>query len=67
MCVLPGLVRLDLGVGGGLDVDSEEVVGVVSCEMDKSVETTYGIFLRLIPTFLSFITLSFTLQFSILP
>ena len=33
MCVLPGLVRLDLGVGGGLDGDSEEVVGVVSCEM----------------------------------
>ena len=28
--VQPGLVRLYLGVGGGLDGDSEEVVGVVS-------------------------------------
>ena len=27
--VLPGLVRLDLEVGGGLDGDGEEVVGVV--------------------------------------
>ena len=27
--VLPGLVRLDLGVGGGLDGDGEEVAGVV--------------------------------------
>ena len=34
MCVLPGLVRLDLGVGGGLDGDGDEVVGVVSCEME---------------------------------
>ena len=33
MCELPGLVRLDLGVGGGLDGDSGEVLGVVSCEM----------------------------------
>ena len=33
MCILLGLVRLDLGVGGGLDCDGEEVVGVVSCEM----------------------------------
>ena len=33
MCVLPGLVRLDLGVGGGLDGDGEEVVGVVSSPM----------------------------------
>ena len=33
MCVLPELVRLDLGVVGGLDGDSEEVVGGVSCEM----------------------------------
>ena len=32
-CVLPGLVRLVLGVGSGLDVDGGEVVGVVSCEM----------------------------------
>ena len=32
MCVLPGLVRLDLGVGGGLDGDGEEVVGAVSME-----------------------------------
>ena len=30
MCILPGLVRLDLGVGVGLDGDGEEVVGVVS-------------------------------------
>ena len=29
--VLPGLVRLDLGIGGGLDGGGEEVVGVVSC------------------------------------
>ena len=34
MCILPGLVMLDLGVGGGLDGDSEEVAGVVSCEME---------------------------------
>ena len=33
MCVVPGLVRLDLGVGGSLDGDGEEVVVVVSCEM----------------------------------
>ena len=36
MCVLPGLVRLDLGLGEGLDGDDDEpneVVGVVSgCE-----------------------------------
>ena len=31
LCVLPELVRLDLGVGSGLDCDGEEVVGVVSC------------------------------------
>ena len=30
MCVKPGLVRLVLGVGGGLDGDGEEVVGGVS-------------------------------------
>ena len=30
MCVLPGLARLDLGVGGGLDGDGEEVFGVGS-------------------------------------
>ena len=30
MCILPGLVMLDLGVGGGLDNDGDEVVGVVS-------------------------------------
>ena len=35
MCVLPGLVRLDLGVGAGLDGDGEKVVGVVSCEMEN--------------------------------
>ena len=34
MCVLPGLVRLDLGVGGGLGGAGEEVVGVVSCKME---------------------------------
>ena len=32
--VLPGLVSLDLGVGGGLGGASKEVVGVVSCEME---------------------------------
>ena len=26
MCILPGLVRLELGVGGGLDGVGEEVV-----------------------------------------
>ena len=36
LCILLGLVRLDLGVGGVLDGDGEEVVGVVSCEMEKS-------------------------------
>ena len=30
MCILPGLVRLDLSIGGGLDDDEEEVGGVVS-------------------------------------
>ena len=35
MCILPGLVTLDLVVGGGLDGDGEEVVGVVSCEMEN--------------------------------
>ena len=30
ICILPGFVRLDLGVVGGLDDDGEEVVGVVS-------------------------------------
>ena len=35
---LHGLVRrLDLGVGRGLDGDGEEVVGVVSCEMEISM------------------------------
>ena len=32
---LPGLVRLYLGIGGGPDGDGEEVVGVVSCEMES--------------------------------
>ena len=41
MCVLPELVRLDLGVGGGLDGDGEEVVCVVSCEMEKYVDLKY--------------------------
>ena len=32
--VLPGLVRLGLGIGGVLDGDGKEVVGVVSgCEI----------------------------------
>ena len=31
--MLPGLVRLGLGVGGGLDGEEGEVVGMVSCEM----------------------------------
>ena len=35
MGILPGLVRLDLSIGGGLDGDGEEVVGVVSFEMEK--------------------------------
>ena len=35
MCILPGLVRLDLGFGGGLDGGGEEVVGLVSCEMEN--------------------------------
>ena len=30
MCILPGLVMLDLGVGSSLVVVGEEVVGVVS-------------------------------------
>ena len=30
MCLLPGLVRLDLGVGSCLDGDGEKVFGVVS-------------------------------------
>ena len=29
-CVLPGLVRLGLSIGGGLDGDGEEGFGVVS-------------------------------------
>ena len=36
MCILPGLVRLYLGFREGLDVDDEEVVGVVSgCEISS--------------------------------
>ena len=36
MCVLSGLVWLDLSLGGGLDGDDDEVVGVVSgCEKEK--------------------------------
>ena len=42
MCVLLGLVRLDLGVGGGLDGDSEEVVGVVSCEMENYMSKVFN-------------------------
>ena len=46
MCILPGLVRLDLG----LDGDYEEVVGGVSgCEMEnyfiKMINTDYLMFL----------------------
>ena len=37
MCLLPGLVLLDLGVGSGLDGDGEKVVGVVSCEREKKL------------------------------
>ena len=28
--IVPGLVRLDLGIGGGLVGDGEEVIGLVS-------------------------------------
>ena len=36
MCILPGMVRLDLGLGEGLDSDDGEVVGVVlGCEMEN--------------------------------
>ena len=31
VCILPGLVKLDLGVGGCLVGGDEEVFGVVSC------------------------------------
>ena len=30
MGILPGLVRLDLRIGGGLDGGGEELIGVVS-------------------------------------
>ena len=30
ICILPGLMRLDFGVGGGLDGDGVKVVGVAS-------------------------------------
>ena len=40
MCILPGLVGLDLGVGGGLDVDGEEVVGVVSFCLMQATPTS---------------------------
>ena len=33
--LLPGLVMLELGVGSGLDGEGVELVGGVSCEMDK--------------------------------
>ena len=34
MCVLPGLLRFGLSIGGGLDGVGEEVIGVVSgCEI----------------------------------
>ena len=36
MCILPGLVVLDLGVESGLVGNGEEVFGVVSCcEMEN--------------------------------
>ena len=34
-------MRLDLEVGGGLDGDGEEVVGVVSCEMENYFVSFY--------------------------
>ena len=38
MGILPGLVRLDLSIGGGLDGIDGEVVGVVSgCEKGKNI------------------------------
>ena len=39
ICVLPGLVRLNLSIGGGLDSggDGGEVVGVVSCEIKNNI------------------------------
>ena len=37
--ILPGLVMLDLGVGGGLDDDGGEMVDVVSCEMENHLYT----------------------------
>ena len=37
MCRLPGLVVLDLGIGGGLDGDGEEVNGVVSLLLHSSL------------------------------
>ena len=32
MCILPGSVRLDLGIGGGLVGNGEEVIGVESVQ-----------------------------------
>ena len=34
MCIQPGLVGLELGVGSSLVVDGEEVFGVFGCEME---------------------------------
>ena len=49
---LPGLVRLDLSIGGGLDGDGEGVVGVVSCEME----------INLMQLLLYYLQLQFTCQ-----
>ena len=36
MCILPGLVRLDLGIGEGLDGGGDQVIRVVSgCEIQE--------------------------------
>ena len=41
--VLPGLVRLDLSIGGGLDGDDEEVIGGVSgCKMNFYSSVLFG-------------------------
>ena len=41
--ILPRLVRLDLGIGGGLIGDGEEVVGTVSgCEMGNFCVLIYS-------------------------
>ena len=39
-------MRLDLGIGGGLDGDGEAVVGVVSCEMENNIFNWGCVYLR---------------------